>query len=187
MSSGAPTTRASSCWGAPRIHGELLKLGFELSESTVATYVVRHRRPPSQTWRTFLKNHAKTLVSSHFFVVPTVFFRVLFVFVILSHDRRRPVHVAVTEYPTSASTHQNWQGDPQPRKSKTQTSATFEARNSSTAFRSKSLAASLGKAYGNGDTAIGGTAKLRWSNPVRIQRSRPSRCSRPSVANGPSL
>jgi hypothetical protein len=92
---------ANPRWGAPRIHGELLKLGFDLSESTVAKYMVRHRKPPSQTWRTFLTNHAKTLVSSDFFVVPTVFFRVLFVFVILSHDRRRPVHVAATEYPTS--------------------------------------------------------------------------------------
>ena len=91
---------ANPRWGAPRIHGELLKLGFELSESTVAKYMVRHRRLPSQTWRTFLTNHAKTLVSSDFLVVPTVFFRVLLVFVILSHDRRRPVHVAVTEYPT---------------------------------------------------------------------------------------
>jgi transposase InsO family protein len=88
-------------WGAPRIHGELLKLGFDLSESTVAKYMVRHRRPPSQSWPTFLTNHARTLVSSDFFVVQTVFFRVLFVFVILSHDRRRPVHVAVTENPTS--------------------------------------------------------------------------------------
>jgi putative transposase len=92
---------ANPRWGAPRIHGELLKLGFELSESTVAKYMVRRRRSPSQTWRTFLTNHTKDLVSSDFFVVPTVFFRVLFVFVILSHDRRRPVHVAVTEYPTS--------------------------------------------------------------------------------------
>lgn len=92
---------ANPRWGAPRVHGELWKLGFELSEATVAQYRVRHRKPPSQTWRTFLANHAKDLVSSDFLVVPTVFFRVLFVFVILSHDRRRPVHVAVTEYPTA--------------------------------------------------------------------------------------
>jgi putative transposase len=92
---------ANPRWGAPRIHGELLKLGFEVSEATVAKYMMRHRKPPSQTWRTFLANHAQDLVSSDFFVVPTVFFRVLFVFVILSHDRRRPVHVAVTEYPTA--------------------------------------------------------------------------------------
>lgn len=92
---------ANPLWGAPKIHGELLKLGFELSESTVAKYMVRHRRPPSQTWRTFLQNHANDLVSSDFFVLPTVFFRVLFVFVILSHDRRRVVRIAVTEHPTS--------------------------------------------------------------------------------------
>jgi len=88
-------------WGAPRLHGELLKLGFDLSEATVAKYMARDRKPPSQTWRTFLANHMKDLVSSDFFVVPTVFFRVLFVFVILSHDRRRIAHVAVTEHPTS--------------------------------------------------------------------------------------
>jgi putative transposase len=92
---------ANARWGAPRIHGELLKLGFDVSEATVAKYMVHHRKPPSQTWRTFLANHAGELVWSDFFVVPTVFFRVLFVFVILSHDRRRPVHVAVTEYPTA--------------------------------------------------------------------------------------
>ena len=92
---------ANPLWGAPKIHGELLKLGFELSESTVAKYMVRRRKPPSQTWRTFLTNHSKDLVSSDFFVVPTVFFRLLFAFVILSHDRRRIVHVAVTEHPTS--------------------------------------------------------------------------------------
>ena len=92
---------ANPRWGAPRLHGELLKLGFDLSEATVAKYMARDRKPPSQTWRTFLANHMKDLVSSDFFVVPTVFFRVLFVFVILSHDRRRIAHVAVTEHPTS--------------------------------------------------------------------------------------
>jgi putative transposase len=91
---------ANPRWGAPRIHGELLKLGFDLAESTVAKYMTRPRGPTSQTWRTFLTNQAKTMVSSDFFVVPTVFFRVLFVFVILSHDRRRAVHVTVTEHPT---------------------------------------------------------------------------------------
>jgi len=62
--------------------------------------MVRHQKPPSQSWRTFLAHHMKNMVSSDFFVVPTVFFRTLFLFVILSHDRRRPVHVSVTEYPT---------------------------------------------------------------------------------------
>jgi putative transposase len=69
-----------------------LKLGLELSQATVAKYMVRHRRPPSQTWRTFLQNHVKDLVAADFFVVPTVFFDLLFVFVILSHDRRHVVH-----------------------------------------------------------------------------------------------
>ena len=68
-------SQANPRWGAPRIHGELLKLGFELSEATVAKYMVHHRKPPSQTWRTFLANHMKDMVSSDFFVVPTVFFR----------------------------------------------------------------------------------------------------------------
>jgi putative transposase len=70
---------ANPRWGAPRIHGELLMLGFELSETTVAKYMVRRRKPPSQTWRTFLANHVKVLVSSDFFVVPTAFFRMLYV------------------------------------------------------------------------------------------------------------
>jgi hypothetical protein len=77
---------ANPGWGAPRIHGELGKLGIIVSETTVAKYMVRHRCPASQAWRTFLSNHAKDLVSADFFVVPTATFRLLFVFVILSHD-----------------------------------------------------------------------------------------------------
>ena len=71
---------ANPLWGAPRIHGELLKLAIEVSQATVGKYMVRHRKPPSQTWRAFLENHVKELVSVDFFVVPTVRFRVLFVF-----------------------------------------------------------------------------------------------------------
>lgn len=92
---------ANPGWGAPRIHGELGKLGIMVSETTVAKYMVRHRCPASQAWRTFLSNHVKDLVSADFFVVPTATFRSLFVFVILSHDRRRLVHFAVTSHPTS--------------------------------------------------------------------------------------
>ena len=92
---------ANPRWGAPRIHGELLKIGIEVSQATVAKYMVRQGKPPSQTWRTFLKNHAKDLVSLDFFVVPTITFQLLFAFVILSHDRRRPVHFAVTANPTA--------------------------------------------------------------------------------------
>ncbi|OFV99168.1 MAG: hypothetical protein A3H28_01575 [Acidobacteria bacterium RIFCSPLOWO2_02_FULL_61_28] len=66
---------ANPIWGAPRIHGELLKLGIEVSETTVATYMPRNRKPPSQTWRAFLKNHAQQLVSVVFFAVPTLSFR----------------------------------------------------------------------------------------------------------------
>ncbi len=93
---------ASNClWGAPRLHGELLKLGIEVSQATVAKYMVKHRKPPSQPWRTFLENHVNQLVSVDFFVVPTVTFRILYVFLALAHDRRRIVHFNVTEHPTA--------------------------------------------------------------------------------------
>jgi putative transposase len=92
---------ANPRWGAPRIHGELLKIGIEISQATVAKYMVRHKKPPSQKWRSFLNNHAMDLVSADFFVVPTIAFQLLFVFVILDHDRRRPVHFAVTSNPTA--------------------------------------------------------------------------------------
>ena len=88
-------------WGAPRVHGELLKLGLDVSQSTVSKYMVRPRKPPSQTWRTFLKNHIKQLVSVDFFVVHTIDFKLLFVFLVLAHDRRRVIHFNVTEHPTA--------------------------------------------------------------------------------------
>ena len=88
-------------WGAPRLHAELLKLGIDVSQATVAKYMVKHRKPPSQTWRTFLENHIKQIVSVDFFVVPTVTFRILYVFLVLAHDRRRVVHFNVTEHPTA--------------------------------------------------------------------------------------
>ena len=94
-------SRANPLWGAPRIHGELLKLGLTVSEATVSKYMVRPRRPPSQVWRAFLKNHARELIALDFFTVPTATFRVLFVFVVLSHGRRRLVHFNVTEHPTA--------------------------------------------------------------------------------------
>jgi putative transposase len=94
-------SRANPLWGAPRIHGELLKLGLTVSQATVSKYMVRPRRPPSQAWRAFLKNHAKDLIALDFFTVPTATFRVLFVLVVLSHDRRRLMHFNVTEHPTA--------------------------------------------------------------------------------------
>ncbi len=96
----------NSLWGAPRIHGELLKLGIEVSQATISKYMVRHWNPPSQTWRTFLKNHAKDIASVDFLTVPTATFRVLFVFLILSNDRRRIIHFNVSESPTAAWTGQ---------------------------------------------------------------------------------
>src|SRR5256886_9027353 len=93
---------ANPRWGAPRIHGELLKLGIDVCQATVAKYMVRPRRPPSQTWRTFLANHIRQVMAADFFVVPTATCRLLFVLVILAHERRRIVHVAVTAHPTAA-------------------------------------------------------------------------------------
>jgi len=92
---------ANPLWGAPRIHGELLKLGVTVSQATVSKYMVRPRRPPSQAWRTFLKNRAQDLIALDFFTVPTATFRVLFVLVMLTHSRRRLVHFNVTEHPTA--------------------------------------------------------------------------------------
>ena len=98
--------RENPGWGAPRIHGELLKLGIDIGESSVSKYMVRSRKPPSQTWRTFLENHAQQLVSIDFFTVPTLRFQVLYVFLVLAHDRRRIVHCNVTAHPTAEWTGQ---------------------------------------------------------------------------------
>jgi hypothetical protein len=80
-------SRENPLWGAPRIHGELLKLGIDVSQATVTRYMVRHPKPPSQTWRTFLNNHVGCLASIDFFVVPTAGFAVLFVFIVLRYER----------------------------------------------------------------------------------------------------
>jgi len=94
-------------WGAPRIHGELLKLGYSVSEASVSRYMPRPRaKPPSQTWRTFLRNHVHCAVGIDFFVVPSATFRLLYVFVVLDHARRRIVHVNVTEHPCARWTAQ---------------------------------------------------------------------------------
>jgi hypothetical protein len=82
-------SQANPLWGTPRIHGELLKLGIAVAQSTVARYLRRPRKPPSKTWRTFLTNHLAQTAAVDFFTVPTATFRVLFAFVVLSHDRRR--------------------------------------------------------------------------------------------------
>jgi hypothetical protein len=97
---------ANPLWGAPRIHAELLKVGITVAERTVSRLLPTRRRPPSQTSRTFLANHVRDLVSLDFFTVPTAGLRVLFVLVVLAHERRRVVHFNVTEYPTAAWTAQ---------------------------------------------------------------------------------
>src|SRR5262249_4689635 len=99
-------SQANALWGAPRMHGELLKLGFDVCQASVAKYMIRRAKPPSQTWRTFLANHLQQIAAPDFFVVPTATCRLLFVLVILAHERRRVVHVAVTDHPTAAWTAQ---------------------------------------------------------------------------------
>jgi putative transposase len=98
--------QANPLWGAPRIHGELLKLGIDLCQATVAKYMGRRCQPPSQTWRTFLTNHVQQIAAADLFVVPTATCRLLFVLLILAHERRRVVHIAVTDHPTAAWTTQ---------------------------------------------------------------------------------
>jgi transposase InsO family protein len=92
---------ANRLWGAPRIHGELLKLGIEVAQSTVAKYMARSGRGRSQTWKTFLHNHAAGIAAMDFLVVPTVGFKLLFVLVILRHQRRRLISLSVTANPTA--------------------------------------------------------------------------------------
>ena len=94
-------SRENPIWGAPRIHGELLKLGIDIGETSVSKYMIRRRTPPSLTWRTFLENHVKSMVSVDFFTVPTIRFQILYVFLVLAHDRRRILHFAVTAHPTA--------------------------------------------------------------------------------------
>ena len=88
-------------WGAPRIHGELLKLGFAVAQSSVAKYMAKRRRPPSQGWRTFLRNHAQDIAAMDLFVVPTIGFNLLYAFVIVGLGRRELVWINVTRNPTA--------------------------------------------------------------------------------------
>jgi transposase InsO family protein len=92
---------ANRLWGAPRIHGELLKLGLEVAQSTVAKYMARSGRGRSQTWTTFLGNHTAGIAATNFLIVPTIGFRLLFVLVILRHERRRLISLSVTANPTA--------------------------------------------------------------------------------------
>ena len=93
--------RENPLWGAPRILSELLVLGFDVAESTVSRYMSQARKPPSQTWRTFLANHVSEIAAIDFFTVPTATFRVLYCFVVMSHDRRKILHFNVTDQSTA--------------------------------------------------------------------------------------
>jgi hypothetical protein len=92
------TSIANPLWGAPRIHGELLKLGIDVGQTTVAKYMVKGRRPPSQGWKTSLRNHADDIASMDLFVVPTISFRLLYGLLILQHSRRKLLWLGVTNY-----------------------------------------------------------------------------------------
>jgi putative transposase len=92
---------ANPLWAAPRIHGELLKLGIHVAERNVSRMLPKRRTPPSQSWRTFLTNHVRDLVSIDLFTVPRAGLRVLCVLVVLAHHRRRVLHFNVTEHPTA--------------------------------------------------------------------------------------
>jgi putative transposase len=98
--------RSNPTWGSPRIVGELRKLGINVAKSTVETYRPRVRKPSSPTWKTFLKNHVHDIVACDFFLVSTATCRVLFVFIMLAHERRRIMHFHITEHPTAQWTTQ---------------------------------------------------------------------------------
>jgi len=98
--------RENPTWGVPRIQAELHLLGYEIAESTVAKYRLRSRQPPSQTWQSFLRNHAGQIAAIDFFTVPTATFNVLYGFIVLLHDRRQVVHFNVTAHPTALWTAQ---------------------------------------------------------------------------------
>jgi hypothetical protein len=94
-------SKANPLWGARRIHGEILKLGIQLSQATVARYMVRRPQQPSPTWRSFLRNHMDGIAAIYMFVVASASFRLLYVMVVLRHNRRKIEHLAVTQYPTA--------------------------------------------------------------------------------------
>jgi transposase InsO family protein len=93
--------RENPLWGAPRIHGELMMLGFSVAQSTVSKYMVKRRGRPSQGWRTFMRNHRDGIVSVDLLTTPTIAFERLYAFVILRHLRREIVRIAVTKHPTA--------------------------------------------------------------------------------------
>jgi transposase InsO family protein len=112
-------SRENPLWGTPHIQSELALLGYSVAKATIDKYKIRTYKPPSQTWQAFLDNHLIDIVAIDFFTVPTATFRILFVFIMLRHDRRTVVHFNVTEHPTAAWTAQQmieaFPGDTVPR------------------------------------------------------------------------
>ena len=98
--------QSNPSWGSPRSFGELHKFGINMAKSMVEKYRLKRVKPPSPTWRAFLNHHVKGLISCDFFTVPTATFKVLFVFIILAHDRRHIVHFNITEHPVAQWTAQ---------------------------------------------------------------------------------
>jgi hypothetical protein len=183
---------ANPLWGAPRIHGELLKLGIDIGQTSVAKYMARRRGPPSQGWKTVLNNHADGIAAMDLFVVPTISFRLLYGLLIMGHGRRQILWFGVTSHPTAEWT----EFDPQPFH-------LDEAAAEKTAF--KGLAASgwhtaaiamglcvQARPFGPHPLMGLGVDDLRWMMPVRPGDVRvplalasgidePSRCLSPSA------
>ncbi len=97
---------ANPLWGAPRIQDELKMLGINIAQSTVAEYMIRRRGPPSQSWKSFIRNHTDGIAACDFLVVPTIGFKLLFAFIVMAHGRRNLLHIGVTAHPTAAWTAQ---------------------------------------------------------------------------------
>jgi len=165
-------------WGAPRIGNELAKLGIEVAVSTVAKYMRRRRKPPSQTWRAFLENHLKDLVALDFFVVPTATFGVLFGLVVLAHHRRRVVHFNATAHPTAEWTARR----PSARSARRCRRAL--SRSSSATFRSSGCGTfAAGPRFRGASPARAPLSRAR-RHSTRCDEYRPSRRSRAPISPG---
>jgi putative transposase len=168
-------------WGAPRIHGELLKLDVQLSQATVTKYLARRATPPSQPWRTFLTNHVQQIVAADFFVVPSATCRLLFVLVLLAHERRRIVHVAVTAHPTAAWTAQQFREafpwDQAPRYLIHDRDLTFQAVTATAKAMGIEVVRTAPRSRGRTPTSSGSSAPCAASASIMSSCSTPPACA----------
>jgi hypothetical protein len=179
---------ANPGWGSPRIVGELAKLGIHVAKAAVEKYKIRPKKPPSPSWRAFLNNHVKDLVSVDFFVVPTVTFGILFVFVVLVHARRRIVHFSVTEHPTAQGTAQQlsealpWETTPRYliRDRDRAYGSAFRTRGASTSTTTFATSSRTAKATQTPTKTEG----ARWTGPC--QRWKPTFMRGARIANVPA-